>query len=262
MSGVNGSGSGLPVARVPHWLSIPGLVHGFLGRAGGVSAGPFASLNVSYGQGDEPAAVDENRRRVATTLTPQGRLVAMQQTHGDRVTVVDSPIEPVGSADGMVTARAGAVLSVLTADCVPILLTAPRQRVVAAVHAGWRGTVAGIAVRALERLERDFGVVPSEIEAALGPAIGGCCYEVTREIAEQFSSRWGDLSEDAWRPAGDRGWLDLRRANTLLLQRSGVREQQVHRIGPCTRCAAHDYFSHRASGGRTGRQISYIGLTI
>jgi len=143
-----------------------------------------------------------------------------------------------------------------------MLLTAPRQRVVAAVHAGWRGTVAGIAVRALEKLQRDFGVAPSEIEVALGPAIGGCCYEVTREIAEQFSSRWGNLPEDTWRPAGDRGWLDLRRANMLLLRRSGVRERQVHCIGPCTRCASHDYFSHRASGGRTGRQMSYIGLKI
>ncbi len=248
-------------ARVSAWEGIAGLVHGFLGRAGGVSTGPFASLNLCERQGDDPAAVVENRRRVTASLGG-GRLVAMQQEHGERVVVVDAVVATAGIADGMITARAGIVLGVLTADCVPILLMAPARRVVAVVHAGWRGTLAGIVVRAVERLGREFGVAPSAIEAALGPAIAGCCYEVSRDIGERFLARWGELPPGAWRPGGTKGWLDLRGANAILLRRSGLADSRIHRIGPCTRCAVRQYFSHRASDGRTGRQLSYIGLTI
>lgn len=249
----------LAYLSVPGWLELTGLVHRFYGRPGGTSAGAFAGLNLSESVGDDPAAVEENRRRVAAVLPGGSRLVWMRQEHGQRVLRVDEPVADAGAADGMVTAMPGAVLTILTADCVPILLVARRRRVAAVVHAGWRGTLAGIVTRAVELMQQEFGAERAELEAALGPAIGGCCYEVEREIGEQFVARWGALPEDGWRREGARGKFDLRAANRRLLEAAGLAAQGIHTVGPCTRCAGDRYFSHRGSGGRTGRQLSCIG---
>jgi YfiH family protein len=246
-----------PVLTVSDWEAEPNLIHGFLGRRGGVSSGDFESLNLSHRVGDEPGSVGENRRRVNTGLLEGGRLVLMRQEHGARVVVVRSIDDEVGAADATVTALAGAVLGILTADCVPILMLAPPA--VAAVHAGWRGTIAGVVLRALERLRCDFGVSAADVEVALGPAIGGCCYEVDRAVGERFVERWGMPEGDTWRVLGEKGQLDLRRANAHLLINAGVVESRMRHVGPCTRCASADYFSHRGAGGATGRQLSYIG---
>jgi hypothetical protein len=254
--------SDLPILRVATWQGIPGLTHGFLGRHGGVSRGDFASLNLSQRTADEPGAVVENRRRVEALLARGSRLVSMEQEHGDRVVVVQAQTDVVGRADGMVTTNAGALLSVLTADCVPILLVAPGRRIAAAVHAGWRGTLAGIVIRAVELLRRQCGIAPAELAAALGPAIGGCCYEVDREIGERLIARFEALPAEAWYTHGAKGMLDLRSANRYLLLQAGIPAAAIHLVGPCTRCAMQNYFSHRGAGGRTGRQLSYIGWEI
>ncbi|MBI1814264.1 MAG: peptidoglycan editing factor PgeF [Deltaproteobacteria bacterium] len=254
--------SDLPVLRVDSWRGIPGLTHGFLGRHGGVSRGDFASLNLSQRTGDDPAAVVENRRRVEALLARGSRLVSMEQEHGDRVVVVQAPTDVVGRADAMVTATPGALLSVLTADCVPILLVAPARRIAAAVHAGWRGTLAGIVTRAVELLRRQWEIAPAELAAALGPAIGGCCYEVDREIGEQLVARCETLPAEAWSSHGAKGMLDLRSANRQLLLQAGIPAAAIHLVGPCTRCAMQNYFSHRGAGGSAGRQLSYIGWEI
>jgi purine-nucleoside/S-methyl-5'-thioadenosine phosphorylase / adenosine deaminase len=251
----------LPLLRVPGWETIEGLRHGFFGRHGGVSVGPYASLNLSARLDDDAAAVSENRRRVETVLGGS-RLVWMRQVHGNRVARVQAASADIGPADGMVTSQPGTTLAVLTADCVPILLVARRRRVAAAVHAGWRGTIAGVVREAITVLHDAFGVEPGEIEAALGPAIGGCCYEVERDIGEQFMRRWGELPDGAWCVRGRKGMLDLREANRYLMRAAGLPAHQLLCVGPCTRCAAREYFSHRASGGTTGRQLSCIGWTI
>jgi YfiH family protein len=183
----------------------------------------------------------------------------MRQAHGDRVVVVRATATDVGEADGMISAMPGALLAVLTADCVPALLVAPRRHVAAVVHAGWRGTLSGIVLRAVETLRASFDVDVGEIEAALGPAIGGCCYEEEREIGDRFSARWGEPSPAVWQASGAKGRLDLRGANAQLLRRVGIPMTRIHTVGPCTRCAMADYFSHRGSNGHTGRQLSYIG---
>ncbi|HUI26240.1 MAG TPA: peptidoglycan editing factor PgeF [Candidatus Kryptonia bacterium] len=252
----------IPVLRVLSWHDIPGLAHGFFGRAGGVSSGDFARLNLSERVGDEPAAVAENRRRVGEQLAIQGHLTWMQQVHGDQVTILHSSSQAVGAADGLISTERGTLLAVLTADCVPALLVAPRRRVVAAVHAGWRGTLAGIVIRAVTMLRETFEVDPEESEVALGPASDGCCYEVEREVGERFAREWGTLPLATWRASGAKGWLDLRRINAGLLRRAGVRAARIHLVGPCTRCASADYFSHRGSRGRSGRQLSYVGWAI
>ena len=164
----------------------------------------------------------------------------------------------VVEADGMITRRRGVGLAILTADCVPILMVAARPGVAMAVHAGWRGTVAGIAARALFDGERLFGIEPSEWRVALGPSIDGCCYQVSSEIGVELERRWGSMGE-GWRAGGERGMLDLRMANRSILVERGVVPEHIARVGPCTACHASEFFSHRRSGGVTGRQASIVG---
>jgi len=246
----------LPAERAPGLDSLPGLIHRFYGRAGGDSRDAFASLNLSSAVGDDEAAVARNWAHVGDDLggLPIAR---MRQVHGAEVSEPRLDHLDVGEADGMFCNQGGLALAVLTADCVPILLAAPRQRVAMALHAGWRGTAAGIAALAVERVGAALGVAPREWHAALGPAIGGCCYEVGADVAIQITSRWGAM-DDAWSPAGDKGHLDLRVANRHILTRAGVPETNVETVGSCTACAPARYFSHRQSKGRTGRQLSII----
>ncbi|HVM94909.1 MAG TPA: polyphenol oxidase family protein, partial [Candidatus Acidoferrales bacterium] len=150
-------------------------------------------------------------------------------------------------------------LSVLTADCVPILLVSEHRRVAAAVHAGWRGTLNGIVDVAVLQLEQQEGVNRDELQAALGPAIGGCCYQVDAELADQLSSACGAPDAVVDRDSPSKARVDLRRMNAERLRRAGLSEGSISTIGPCTCCASDDYFSHRGSGGSTGRQLSFIG---
>jgi YfiH family protein len=251
--------AGAPALQVRAWVARHSLVHGFFGRAGGVSAAPWRSLNLSYLVGDDPAAVGRNQARVREALGGL-EVVRMRQVHGDRVVRVRSAGQDVGEADGLVTDVPGLAVAVLTADCVPILMIAPAGRVAMALHAGWRGTAAGIARQGVETAERELGVRPDEWEVALGPSIGGCCYEVGPEVAAALESRWGSMVA-AWREANGRRWLDLRKANRVILTTVGVPDDRIVDVGPCSSCARQDYFSHRAESGRTGRQLSGVGWT-
>jgi YfiH family protein len=248
----------LPALRVPAWETIPNLVHGFLGRRGGVSCGPFAELNLSYRVGDGAESVHENWRR-ASAAAGGLRCAHMQQVHGDGVAMIDTATTEAGEADAMVTRVAATALGVLTADCVPILLVAPRHHVVAAVHAGWRGTLGGVAQRAVRHIVQAFGTPVTELHAALGPAIGACCYEVDRSIADAVERTWGRMPDAVRTDTGPKARLDLRRANAAILERAGVQPTCILSVGPCTHCTATDYFSYRAAKGPTGRQWSFIG---
>ena len=248
----------IPCWQVEEWSRIPGLVHGFYGRRGGVSEGAWASLNLGTRVGDDPAHVRENWRRLCAALrgvTP----VTMQQVHGDRIVTVSAAEQSVGEADGMATDVAGIGLSVATADCVPILLVEPTRRISLAVHAGWRGTLAGIAEGAVRLAAEKYAVPPDSLHVAIGPAIGPCCYEVSAAIGTDLEAKFGKMP-DAWACHGEHGMLDLRRANRLILQNAGVPAARISEVGPCTSCHSDVLYSHRRSGGRTGRQISIIGF--
>ena len=249
----------LPALQVPGWLDIAGLEHGFFGRRGGVSIGGFASLNVSGRVGDDPPAVAENWRRISERC-PGLAWVRMQQVHGARVVYAEAADQAIGEADGLLTTQVGLGLAVLTADCVPMLCVAPDSRAVLAIHAGWRGTLAGIAAAGIREARRRLGIEPRAWRVALGPAIGGCCYEVEAQIGGQFVERWGAMP-DAWQPHGAHGQLDLRAANRILLLAAGVLDAQITTVGPCTACGESEYFSHRRSQGCAGRQLSLIGWT-
>src|SRR5512143_3128002 len=168
----------VPLLRVPDWADIPGLIHGFCGRRGGVSAAPYADLNLSYRVGDDPQAVRANWVRLRATIGPDIQCVTMHQVHGAEIAGVNGANDPVGDVDALVSGARGLGLCVLTADCVPILLVAESERLVAAVHAGWRGTLAGLVAGVVARLAAQSGGGAARLRAALGPAIGGCCYEV------------------------------------------------------------------------------------
>jgi YfiH family protein len=217
-------------------LDLPGAHVRFTTRAGGVSEGPFAALNLGLLIGDDPQAVSENRCRAA-----DGRPLAWsRQVHGTRVlTLGTTPTgEKVENADGVATAAPDLAAIVLTADCLPVALATPGA--VAMVHAGWRGLADGVleqGVRAIRSLDR-VGV----LQAVIGPGAGGCCYEVGDDVAARFS----DCPRRADRT------IDLKAIAAAQLRAAGVAE--VIDVGRCTMCEPDVFFSHRASGGRTGRQ--------
>lgn len=247
--------------KVPQWDNYPGLLHGFMGRRGGKSIGSYAGLNVSYRVGDDPKVVSQNvcDLKLAAGIH-DGRIVTMRQVHGDHIVVVaDKKLKEAGEADGMITCEADIFLGVLTADCVPILFVAPKQRLVAAVHAGWRGTLAGIADKTVRQFQSEYHVSPEELEVAFGPSIGPCCYEVKDDVTRPLMKAWGSLTTPSIRVENGKSFVNLSRLNRDIVRAAGVPGKQLFQVSPCTACAPDQFFSYRRARGETGRQISFIG---
>jgi purine-nucleoside/S-methyl-5'-thioadenosine phosphorylase / adenosine deaminase len=246
---------------VPEWESYPGLLHGFVGRRGGRSVGPYAGLNVSLRVGDEPDAVKNNICDLKHAVgIHDGRIVTMNQVHGDGIVEVnDKTRKETGEADAMVTHERGTYLGILTADCVPILLAAPKRKMVAVVHAGWRGTLAGLAAKVVRLLQERYEIATAGIEAALGPSIGGCCYEIKDDVARPLLAQWGSRAESSLERRDGKCFLDLRRLNREILAHAGISASRIFEVGPCTSCASEEFFSYRREGADVGRQLSFIG---
>jgi len=243
---------------------LPGIAHGFFTRRGGVSQGVYTSLNCGAGSRDDPASVRENRARVAMHLGAS-ELVSAYQVHGTTALVVDAPWPADGrpQADAMVTATRGLALGVLTADCAPVLLADPQGHVVAAVHAGWRGALAGILEAALATMVR-LGAAPERIRAAVGPCIGQAAYEVGPEFETEFRERDpASATFFARKSAEIRPRFDLSGYVAHRLRRAGV--ERAGGITACCYTLQEDFFSYRRSRLRGemdyGRQISAIVLT-
>ena len=232
---------------------LAGHPHGFTTRHGGASGGRFRSLNLSSTVGDDPARVEENwaRLRAATGLA----FARVRQVHGCRVVEAGAGSPPVEEADAITTAAPGVAACVAVADCVPVLLADPRSGAVAAIHAGWRGTLAGAAAEGVRALAVRHGARPGDLLAALGPSIGPCCFEVDREIALRFRDALGDTAATA-RNQGSR--VDLWRANDIVLRQAGLSRRRIETLGRCTSCEERTFFSHRRDGGRTGRHVAFI----
>lgn len=247
--------------KVPQWERRDGLLHGFLGRRGGKSAGAYAGLNLSFRVGDDPEIVKDNFCDMKKAVGVHNlKIVTMKQVHGDRIVDVhDDRLKEAGEADAMATEGKGVFLGVLTADCVPILFSARGRKLAAVAHAGWRGTLAGIAGKMVRELKDRYKVDPASVEAALGPAIGACCYEIGTDVSEPLIEKWGRRAQKSLQSRDGKQFLDLRELNRLLLQDAGVPPEQIFEIGPCTRCAAEDFFSYRRDKKKTGRQISFVG---
>ncbi len=251
----------------------PGLLHGFSTRQGGVSAPPHASLNMAYARPDDPAAVQENRRRFAAALGfDLNAVVIAGQVHGTtvrRASAVDKGRGAYGAntvlppADALITNHPGVVLWAGFADCTPLLFYDPVQQAVGVAHAGWQGTVGNIVGATVAAMTHEFGSNPSDLLAAIGPAIGPCCYEVGEPVVSAVATAFGaDVAADLLpRPPGsERPHFDLWSANAHWLQAAGVQPCNILRQDCCTACNVERFFSHRREQGATGRFAAVIGI--
>ena len=238
-------------------------------RHGGESEGPYAALNLGGLTGDDPVIVRRNRARAASLVGAEaGRLVFGRQVHGARVAHVarDHKGGAFDDTDALVTDGPGVPMVILTADCAAVFLFDPVRRAVGIAHAGWRGTVAGIAAATVSRMEEVFGSSPADLIAGIGPSIGPCCYEVGGEVIGAAEAAFPDHAEEvlvepdmasagSFRASVNEGnrHFDLWRANELVLLGAGVPEDRIEIARLCTACRTDLFYSHRAEKGITGR---------
>lgn len=251
-----------PTYLVAENLRRAGFAHGFATRLGGVSEGAYASLN--FGAGDLPERIAENVRRFAAAAGFDPRALRQAtQVHGARVVDADAMEDDPGArveADALVLARRGKgkgharAVGVRVADCVPVLVATRDEGEIAAIHAGWRGVVGGVVAAGVARLKGRDRI------AAIGPCIGGCCFEVGAEVVPQVLAA-GAVENDpsiVVRRDGAKAYLDLRRAVRLQLVRAGVAD--VVDVAGCTRCDETRFFSYRRDGSESGRHLAVIAL--
>lgn len=257
-------GRELPLLR-SGLLGAP-FVHGFTTRAGGVSAPPFDTLNLGGKWGDDAAAVSENRRRVERAV--RGPIAVARQVHGTTVVRVRAGDDPAAlarvDADALCTGAAGLVLGVFVADCIPALLVDPHTGASAAVHAGWRGTVAGVLPAAVRALSAEFGARPGDLRVALGPAIGPCCFEVGPEVVAAFETLVPDARArgivlPSKHGAVGKANVDLKLANRLLLEWAGLDPLAIDAGPECTACDRARFYSFRRDGNATGQLMGVVG---
>ena len=252
-------------------LENDGFVNGFSTRGGGVSAMPEGSLNLAGFHEDEAENILENRRRFLKLFDGNWTLAGCWQVHGFDVRVVQhvedaKPAEnSLGETiycDAVVSAAQHVLAAVKTADCVPLLLGDPETGAFAAVHAGWRGTFAGIVFYALERLQKEFGSSSENLRVAIGPSAAGCCYEVGPEVIDGFTERFVYASELFTATRDGHARIDLLKANQRQLTDAGVKPERIHIAPLCTMDRTDLFFSYRQEKkalGKVGRLMSVIG---
>jgi polyphenol oxidase len=273
----------LKLLQVPALTKLPWLIHAFSTAPGGVSPPENKKvLNLGFTDWDTRENVQENRRRLQTAAGAKDLpLITLRQFHSDVIHLFDTPSTDSCKGDASITNHPGLLLAIQTADCVPILLVDPKKRAIAAIHAGWRGTLARIAAKTIGKMQMHFATNPRDLLAAIGPSIGPCCYEVGTEVATQFLSQFADAPTyfDEFRTGDEPNpiqWLnmmppghqpppkgvllDLRKANRSQLLSAGLRPQNIHTIGLCTACHPNLLFSYRKQGPASGRLMSVIAL--
>ncbi|HEY3973929.1 MAG TPA: peptidoglycan editing factor PgeF [Candidatus Sulfotelmatobacter sp.] len=296
----------IKILQARHLSQIPWLVHGFSTRVGGWSrAYGKGNLNLGFTKDDARAAVERNRdsflrelgaverksrtskgaRSAGDSLWP---LVTLRQIHSDVIryiaSIPDPHVSEPLSGDGMITAMPGLLLSIQTADCLPVILADTKRKVVGVFHAGWRGTVQRIVEKGVGEMQRCFGSRPEDLKAAIGPGIQGCCYEVGEEVRVKFESQFGYAAK-LFREVKDSDpvhekypllfltarapghgelppkiFLDLVEANRRQLLDAGVAVKNIESSPLCTNCNPDLLFSYRAEKGRTGRMMGVAGI--
>jgi len=249
--------------EVIHSPLLAGVSHGFLGRRGGISTGPLASLNTGYGSKDERSAIDENRRLATAAIAPGAALVTVHQVHSAAVVhaLEPWPLEMRPHADAMVTDRPGLLLAILTADCAPVLLADSQSGVIGAAHAGWRGALGGVIEATIAAME-DIGARRNRIRAAVGPCIAQPSYEVDLRFRDCFLAADADNQRYFVHGPGAKPHFDLPGYVLRRLEHSGVAEAAALHID--TYADENGYYSFRRSTHRGeadyGRQLSGIAL--
>jgi len=303
--------NGIEILQAKRLAEFPWLVHGFSTRLGGTSdVGGARALNLGFTEWDKRERVQANRARFLAALlaaktsakkkksrgAARAALVTLRQVHSDVVRSFASKETQAPKGDAAVTQMPGLLLAVQTADCLPILLVDAKRRAVAAVHAGWRGTLRRIAAKTLGRMRMEFGTRPADVVAAIGPGIGSCCYEVGHEVVQAFAAQFADAREwftspplsglqkyaptfddlatgveplplkwlsmapPGHEPPPPRLYLDLVAANRWQLRNAGVAAKNIVSSELCTACRTDLLFSHRRQQGRTGRLVGVAGI--
>jgi polyphenol oxidase len=286
--------NGVHWLRTPGWEKIGWLCHGFSTRIGGRSSvyaggGLQGELNLGFTPEDDQVTVRRNRALLAEAVSGSADtpLKTIRQIHSNLIVVAGTAQvgnNPLPKADGLMTAEPGVLLGIQTADCTPVLVADRRRRIVAAFHAGWRGTVSRIVEAGIGRMRLEFGCRPEDLLAAIGPCIGPCCYAVGEEVLSAFESQFsyaGKLFFEIEKADPVRAryptmflnqrapghglepprlLLDLVDANRRQLLAAGLTPRSIRIVGGCTGCHPELFFSHRASRGRTGRMMSVIGI--
>lgn len=290
--------NGVELLQIDPWIQNKDLKkwlwHGFSTRRRGLSRAYCAEdgageLNLGFTSEDTREAVEQNRQLLAQAVTgiASTPILALRQIHSNLVLVAkkdDLNRERPRKADGVISAVPGLLVGIQTADCIPVLVADRRQRVVAAFHAGWRGTVKRIVELGVGRMRLEFGCRPEDLIAAIGPGAAQCCYSVGEELLSEFESQFSyarDLFREVFdsdpvrtrypmlfltqrapghSPIGPQLHLDLIEANRRQLLDAGVKASAISTTGGCTNCHAELFFSHRASRGHAGRMMSVIGI--
>lgn len=249
--------------------ALEGVAHGFSTRLGGVSPAPWDSLNLGVGRGDTMENVQENYRRFCAVLgMDDRRAVLSKQIHEDVVRHVTEEDAGKGlyrdrdysSVDGMVTNVPHLPLVVFSADCNVILLYDPVGRAIGACHAGWRGTALGIAKKTAQEMVQLFGCEARNIRAAIGPAIGQCCFETDEDVPTALREALGEEVAPYITWNGTKYHIDLKAVNALWLRKAGV--ERIDICDHCTACRPDLYWSHRKMGNARGAQIAMIALEV
>lgn len=249
--------NGLPYFEIPELTKLKWTRHAFLTRQGGVSIPPYDSLNLSDKNGDREELVSKNENLIAKAFGfDSSRLILLDQMQQDQILLLKEPIITLPSPleyDALITNSPNAFLGILTADCLPIFVVDQKRKVIAATHAGRQGTALHITAKVLKKMEEEFGCSSKDLLIAMGPSIGSCCYEIDKKV---FQSEWEPFSTS--RGAGK--WMvDLAQINIAQMKREGIKEEQISWINLCTHCHSDLFFSYRKEG-RTGRQLSFIGI--
>ncbi len=260
--------NGMSYLTLPQWAK-QGVNVAFSTRLGGVSHSPYNTLNFGLHVGDRRDDVIENRHRFLKlfSLTPEN-MVCCEQVHGNSVAIVGKDEEGRGALDyytslpgydAMVCRTPGIMLATFYADCIPIYLFDPGQRVVAIAHSGWKGTMGRIAIQTLRIMQKKFGCSPQNTEVLIGPGIGSCCFQIGQDLAKQVKEEFPRLDGILKLELGECTW-DLPLTNRLMLQDNGIRPENIIDCGLCTSCNPEVFFSYRREEGETGRMAAVIGL--
>lgn len=268
----------LDLTKEAPFISFPALSelgfvkHGFSTRLGGVSTGMFASMNLGFGRGDSEENVRENYRRFMGSIGIQpNNLVISDQVHETMVRKVGAkdcgkgycyPKDYQG-VDGHITKEAGVAVLVYTADCVPLFFADKRNHAVGIAHSGWRGTVSKIAAITVKRMEEEYQTNPEDLVVVIGPSIGPECYEVSKDVAEQFQKAYSkEEIQKILTPClkEEKYLVDLWSANRFALLEVGVKKENIICSKLCTMCHSDLFFTHRGSGGKRGSLAGVIQI--
>lgn len=257
--------AGVPLLVSPLLEETSIVKQGFSTKLGGVSKGDCATMNISTTRGDDPEAVNENRRRLAAAMgVEECKMVYTNQTHTTNVAVVTEKEfgQILPETDGMITNVPGLCLVTFYADCVPLYFVDPVKRVIGLSHSGWRGTVHRMAVATVRKMQQTFECDPKDIRAVVGPSICQECYEVSEDVIDEFRANYkeADWASLFYHKDNGKYQLNLWRANEINLLDAGVKAEHLAVTNVCTCCNHELLFSHRYTNGKRGNLSAFLAL--